>query len=119
ARALERPPAKATRVAMLRAKLDRTRERSHPPRLPAGMTQRTEAAAIVSQVKDPAQHPFVSHASRNTVSIQPFQQRHHNTSRASQRLAHSVLHRLNVDRQRWTMGSACDNGSVADEIALA
>src|SRR5439155_18065104 len=72
---------------MLRAELDRTRERSHPPRLPAGMAQRREAAAIVSQVKDPAQHPFVSHASRNTVSIQPFQQRHHNTSRASQGLA--------------------------------
>src|SRR5206468_8750651 len=87
ARALERPPAKATRVAMLRAKLDRTRERSHPPRLPAGMARRTEAAAIVSQVTDPAQHPFVSHASRNTASIQPFQQRHHDTSRTSQRLA--------------------------------
>ena len=38
---------------------------------------------------------------------------------SGERFADSFLYRLNVDRQRWTMGSARDNGSFADEIALA
>src|SRR5207248_9049919 len=36
-----------------------------------------------------------------------------------QRFANSFLHGLNVDRQRWTVGSSRDNRSFADEIALA
>src|SRR5258705_13487673 len=77
----------ATRVATLRAKLDRTRERSHSPRLPVGMAQRAEAAAIVSRVMDPAQHPLVTRASCDALSIEPFQQRHHDASRTCERLA--------------------------------